>query len=125
MVLSAARSRAGSLVGRGQRRLGATSEWVASSAASIRSRLPSISFYGRSTPSLTENPWSSAQNEDPPSSGAFDEEDHGLPWASDGAPEFWEVGEAPPSLFSIGLASDDDEFINDELTESTIIWGND
>jgi hypothetical protein len=77
VVLSAAKSRAGSLVGGGQRRLGATSEWVASSAASIRSRLPSISFYGRSTFSLTENPWLSAQNEDPPSAGAFGEEDHG------------------------------------------------
>jgi hypothetical protein len=121
VVLSAARSRAGSLVGGGQRRLDATSEWVASSAASIRSRLPSISFYGRSTPSLTQNPWSSAQNEDPPSLGAIGEEDHGLPWASGGAPPYWEVGEAPPSLFSIGLASDDD----DELTESSIIWGND
>jgi hypothetical protein len=48
-----------------------------------------------------------------------------MPWASDETPPYWEVGEAPPSLFSIGLASDDDEFINDELTESTIIWGND
>ncbi len=125
MAAGAVRSGAGSLVEGGQRRLGATSAWVASSADSIRSRLPSLSFYGRSTPSLTENPWSSAQNEDPSFSGALNGEDPAMPWASDETPPYWEVGEAPPSLFSIGLASDDDEFINDELTESTIIWGND
>jgi hypothetical protein len=69
VVLSAARSRAGSLVGGGQRRLGATSEWVASSAASIRSRLPSIHYYDRSTPSFTENAWSSAQTKKHPHQG--------------------------------------------------------
>jgi hypothetical protein len=84
---------------------------VASSVTSLRARLPNLNFYGRSTPSVTDNSVSLASNEDPTSSGALSEE---------------EDGDVPESLFSVG--SDpvgDDEINNGELRESTTGPGGD
>jgi hypothetical protein len=109
----------------GQRQLSATSAWVNSSVASLRSRLPSLNF----------NPWSSTHDEHPTSlmdheapeqgrDGEVEEESN-VPWTSNGRLPFLEGEEAPLSLFGVGSASDDTESIIDELERSTIIWGND
>ncbi|PMD35028.1 hypothetical protein L207DRAFT_517136 [Hyaloscypha variabilis F] len=106
---------------------GATSlaDNFASSVHSLRYRLPSLSLYGRGTPSPTPNPSPSTPAEGPNASGQPNEEEqsmHGqleaepsVPWTSDGTlPNF-------ESVFTIGTVTSVSEVDLDEPRESTTV----
>jgi hypothetical protein len=107
---------------------------VASSVTSLHSRLPSLSLYGRGTPSPTPNPSLSAPTEGPTASGAPNGEEQGMhayleeepnvPWTSDGRLRNFERGEVPESIFIIGTDPGDSEVNNDDLGESTTFLRN-
>lgn len=102
---------------------------VASSVTSLRSKLPSLSLYGRGMPSPTPNPSPLAPAEGPTTLGAPNEEEQGMyahleeepnvPWTSGGGLRNFERGEVPESIFTIGTDPGDFEVNNDELGEST------
>jgi hypothetical protein len=109
---------------------GATSlaDNFASSVTSLRYRLPSLSLYGRGTPSPTPNPFPSAPAEGPTASGQSNEEEQSMhaqleeepsvPWTSDGTLPNFEPGEALEEVFTI---VGDSEINFDEPRESTTV----